>query len=150
MLCTFLAILRESCCPCNESSACKAKNNIVLDAMRQIKKLKHVRDTRLYEVFSTREVSVAWDKASALIINSYMHRNTKVAKDEESTCMICMENVADFLCVHGSSAHSGMCGSCALRVVMEVRPRCPLCSQRVKMVCVRSSSQASKLRVFDP
>ena len=150
MLFTFLTILRDSCCSCNESSACRAKNNIVLDAIKQIKKLKHVRDTRLYEVFSTREVSVAWDKASALIINSYMHHNTKVAADEEATCRICMENVADFLCVHGLSAHGGMCGSCALRVIMEARPKCPMCNQRVKMVCVRSSARVSQLSVFDP
>ena len=150
MVFTFLAILRESCCPCDESSAFLAKHNIILDAMRQIKKLKHIRDTRLYEVFSTREVSVAWDKASALIINSYMHHNTKVATDKQATCIICMENVADFLCVHGRTAHGGICGSCALRVVMEPRSKCPMCKQRVKLVCVRSSAEVSHLSVFDP
>lgn len=150
VLFTFLAILRESICSCNESSACRSKNNIIQDAMMQIKKLKHIRDTRLYEVFSTREVSAAWDKAAALLLDSYVRHHTRVADDSRPTCRICMENIPDFLFVHGSSAHGGVCGGCALRVAMKVRPKCPMCNQRVNMVCVRSSARASQLRVFDP
>lgn len=146
MLYTFLAVLRESC-------TCEAKTKIVLETMKQIKQIKqikHITETRLYEAFSRQEVSAAWDKATALMLDSYARHNTKVASDEEPTCRICMENVADFLFVHGPSAHGGICGGCALRVAMGVRPKCPMCNQRVKMVCVRSSAIASQLSVFDP
>ena len=146
ILFTFLAVLRDSC-------NCEAKTKIVLETMKQIKQIKHIKhitETRLYEAFSRQEVSVAWDKATAHMIDSYVRHNTRVAADKEATCMICMENVADFLFVHGSSAHGGICGGCALRVAMGVRPKCPMCNQRVKMVCARSSAIVSQLRVFDP
>ena len=146
MLYTFLTILRES-------DACEAKTKIVLETMQQIKKIKqikHITETRLYEAFSRKEVSAAWDKATTLMIDSYVLHNTKVAAGEQPACKICTENVADFLFVHGSSAHGGICGGCALRVAMGVRPKCPMCNQRVTMVCVRSSARVSQLSVFDP
>lgn len=140
---TFLLILKKNC-------SSKADTDIVVEAMNQMKQIKNVNETRIYEAFSRRKVCVAWEKAGTLMVNSYAEANTRVAEEGKPTCNICMVNESDFLCVHGLTAHGGICGSCALRVVMEPTSRCPMCSQRVKLICVRSSSRAARIQIFDP
>ncbi|CAM9700928.1 unnamed protein product [Ectocarpus sp. 6 AP-2014] len=140
---TFLLILKKNC-------TSKADTDVVVEAMKQMKQLKNVRETRIYDAFSRRKVCLAWEEAGTMMVNSYAEVNTRVAKDGKPTCHICVENVPDFMCVHGKTAHSGICGSCALRIVLEPSSRCPICSQRVRLICIRSSSRAERLQVFDP
>ena len=139
----FLLILKKD-------ATCKADTDIVVEAMKRMKQIKNVGETRIYEAFSRRKVCLAWEQAGALMVSSYAEANTVVATEDKPMCIICVEKRSDYLCVHGQTAHGGFCGSCALRVVLEAGRRCPMCSQRVKLICVRSSSRAARLQIFDP
>jgi len=139
---TFLKILRA------EHSAAN-KRKAVDDALRAMKAIKHIRETRLSDFFTATEISQSWEKAITLMIESYTQHNTSVAAEGEVACHICMDNVGDFLLVHGVSAHGGVCGACALRIILEGH-KCPFCSRSVKMMCMRGSVESKKcLRIFD-
>lgn len=141
----FLKILRAD----NEATD---KRRAIDDALKQMKTIKHIRETRLRQFFAPAEIRRVWEKANALFIKSYTDSNTSVATDGGVTCHICMENVSDFLLVHGGSAHGGVCGACALRIILDGH-KCPFCTKRVKAICARDVVRVTKggesLQIFD-
>jgi len=139
----FLSILLRA-------SDCPAKRAAVHDTRRNLKTVRFLSQTRLCDEFDGRQLRDAWQNSLTMMVEKYTEHNTVAASDGQATCRICMENVPDFLHHGVSSAHGGVCGSCALRIAMERNPRCSLCNQLVRMVCVRSSSCASDLVVYDP
>lgn len=140
---TFLSILRKT-------YDSPKKRKIVGDTFKILKRIKDLRDTGIYEAFTGPQIRTAWDNAGSLMTGTFAEKNTRVAEEGKPTCNICMENVADFLYVHGGTAHGGVCGSCAFRVILEPKPKCPICAQTVKMITVRSSSRACELKIYDP
>ena len=142
-LTTFLMVLRKR-------HPCPRKVKVVNDTIKVINKIKRIKQTRLYEVFSKKEIRSAWEWSKTLMVESYEQENTCVAADGGKTCIICMEKVGDYVSVHGGTAHGGVCGTCALRLVMQARPRCPICSQKISMIAARGSICTSKLKIFDP
>lgn len=140
---TFLSILRKN-------YDCPEKRKIVMETLKILKRIKNLRDTRIHEAFTESQIRTAWENAATLMAGTFLEKNTSVAHDGDVTCNICMENVADFLYVHKSTAHGGVCGSCAFRVILEPKPKCPICAQRVNMITERTSSRACKLKIYDP
>lgn len=144
---TFLKILRTEYSAANSRKA-------VDEALRVLTSIKHIRETRLHQFFTQAEISKSWEKANTLMIESYTEYNTSVATEGGVTCHICMDKVRDFLLVHGDSAHGGVCGACALRVILDGH-KCPFCKESVKMICARASirpvdcRKKSGLRIFD-
>ncbi len=111
--------------------------------------------TSLRGVFDRSQTQLAWRQAKAMIMEKFAERRTVAVSDPEAAaCAVCFANVPDFVLVHadGETAHGGVCGSCALRVMVhwleQNPPRCFLCNQRVRMVCPRSCSRARRLDVF--
>lgn len=140
---TFLTILRHKyTCPC--------KRVVVLEAMKNIKRINDVSETSLHHEFSPRQIKEAWRRSRTLLIGTFREHNTTVAGVGDKACIICMENVGDYLCVHGRTAHGGVCGSCALRVVVEHGAKCPICKEEVHTITERTSSRAARLKIFDP
>lgn len=133
-----------------ESDTCAVKRAVVHDNLNNLDAVRYISQTTLCDVFSKKQLRAAWKHAQAMMIEKYTEHNTVSASDGQASCFICMENVPDFLVVHGSSAHGGVCGTCALRTVMEPCPKCSVCMQRVRMVCDRSSISARNLVIYDP
>lgn len=144
---TFLRILKT------EHSAAN-KRRAVDEALRVLRTIKHIRETRLNELFTPAEVSRSWEKANKIMIESYTEFNTSVAEEGDLSCHICMDKVGDFLLIHGDSAHGGVCGACALRILLDGH-KCPFCVRSVRMMCARDSirpvdsTKEGGLRIFD-
>jgi len=144
---TFLKILKTEYSAANKREA-------VDEALRLLRAIRHIRETRLNQFFTPAEVSKSWEKANTMMIESYTEYNTSVAKEGDLSCHICMDKVGDFLLIHGNSAHGGICGACALRVILDGH-KCPFCVRSVKMICARASISSedrlekSGLRIFD-
>ena len=143
-LATFLMVLRSR----HKSSPSVSK--VVHDTFKIIKRVRRISDTRLYEVLTVDEVRSAWECSQKIMIESYEAENTRVAENGEKACNICMDKVGDFVSAHGVTAHGGICGACALRLVMQPRPRCPFCNQKIRMIAARNRACAGGLKIFDP
>ena len=143
-LATFLMVLR------NRHKSSPSVSKVVYDTFKIIKRVKKIADTRLYEVLTKHEVRSAWECSQKIMVEAYEVENTRVAEDGEKACSICMDKVGDYVSAHGATAHGGICGACALRLVMQPHPKCPFCSQKIRMIAARSRVCAGGLKIFDP
>lgn len=128
---------------------CPAKDRIIRQTMKLVKKNMYIRESYLYSQFTRHQIRSAWQHAKKVMIRCYDKENTRGSKEGELTCSICMENKGDFICAHEDTAHGGICGSCALTIILSKKQRCPMCSQQLDSVCKRPADGQSKFRIFD-
>jgi hypothetical protein len=76
-------------------------------------------------VFLARAVPKRLNRVRAM---ESMSRDSKIAKEDEDQCVICLSNVAD--AKFAPCGNSGVCGACAFKLLRTTKT-CPLCRKEV-------------------
>lgn len=122
------------------------RDRAVNETVRLLKGAGRVNDTQIHREFTKAQLRYGWLKSKSVMVRCYAKENTTEAGPLDLTCNICMVNKGDYVCVHASTAHGGVCGSCAMQVVIGKNPRCPMCNQTLDLIC---HIKLCKVKVFD-
>ena len=95
-----------------------------LDRAKVIKKLRKMWKESELKAFYANAMESFRNISERLVVNS----------SSPESCVICMMNEACSYVVHGDTAHSGFCPSCAMELMVSKAKKCAICRQGVESV----------------
>ena len=128
----LLVFIRCLALNCNTKRQRDTMKNMESDFVRsRVDQIKMMR--KLSRVWTELELKAIFAKAMESFRKIPERLDTVVAHTG-ATCVICMTNQACSYVIHGDTAHSGFCPSCAMELMLSKAKNCAICRQSVESV----------------